>query len=71
MLPTELETIRSAAKRLPKYHFRKRHLAAEATRVPSGSLSSLRCNVLEHGPSTVLRTVPLPEASSGRNGPIS
>jgi hypothetical protein len=68
MLSTEFETAGPTAKRLPKYHFRKRHLASKPTSVPSRSFLRLRCNVLEHqpGPSTMLRMVPLPETSSGR-----
>jgi len=54
---------------LPKQNFWQRHLATEPTRLSNRLHLSLRCDVSEHSPcpSTMLRMVPLPEPSSGRN----
>ena len=43
------------------------HIAARRARLSHCAPASLWCNVLEHGPSTMLRMVPLPKTSSGRN----
>jgi hypothetical protein len=69
MLPPKLEPAWPLSKRLPEQHFRQGHLAAKLARISNRSVLSLWRNVLEHvaGPSTMLRMVPLPETSSGRN----
>ncbi len=69
MLSAELQAVRSGAKRLPQQHFGKRHLAAKFPRISDAVRTPLGRNILEHrdNPSTMLRMVPLPETSSGRN----
>jgi hypothetical protein len=66
MQPAELQPGRALAEPMPEDHFGKGHLTPQPARVGCGTRSRLRCDVFEHGPSTVLRTVPLPETSSGR-----
>jgi len=67
MLAAKFEAAGMPAKHLPQDNFRQAHFAPEVTCSRRRSRTRLRCNVLKHGPSTMLRTVPLPETSSGRN----
>jgi len=67
VLPAELQSVWPLTQPMPEYHFGKRHLPAQTARVSRRIGARLRCDVLEHGPSTMLRMVPLPETSSGRN----
>jgi len=64
MLASKFETGRSLTQRRPQQHFRKRHLPAQNARA-SYCLGWFP----EHGagPSTMLRMVPLPKTSLGRN----
>jgi hypothetical protein len=63
MLPTEFESPGALAEPLPEHDFRSRHDPTKSPRFPYGRFGSAK-----HGevPSTMLRTVPLPETSSGR-----
>jgi hypothetical protein len=68
VLPAKLEAARSSPKPMPEDHLRKGHLAPQMPRISRRARSRLWREILQHWrhPSTVLRTVPLPEASSGR-----
>jgi len=68
-LTPKFQPARTLSKFLPKQHLRQRHLTSEAAGLPHRVNSALWCRVLEHRfcPSTMLRMVPLPEPSSGRN----
>ena len=70
MLPTELHAIRPLPQPLPKNDLGKRHLAPQLPSSRRGSWPGFWRDVFQHGPSTVLRTVPLPETSSGRIFPM-
>jgi hypothetical protein len=69
MLASEFEPTWVLPEHLPQKHLRERHLTAKMASVSHSPLSGLRRDILEHEPcpSTVLRTVPLPETSSGRS----
>ena len=67
VLPPKFESVRPGAKPPPKQDFRQAHLFAKAPRAARRSASRLWCDISQHSPSTMLRMVPLPETSSGRN----
>ncbi len=69
MLPPKLQTARSRSQYLPQQHLRQRHLSAQLPRALYRSERSRWRLISQHrlSPSTMLRMVPLPETSSGRN----
>jgi hypothetical protein len=69
MFAPELETTRRLAQRLPEQDFGQAHITTSRPRSAYGVSSTFRQHILEHrdSPSTMLRMVPLPETSSGRN----
>jgi hypothetical protein len=70
MLSAELHSLRLMSQALPKNHLRQGHRLPKDPCVLNAVGSRFGCNIFEHpeGPSTMLRMVPLPETSSGRNG---
>src|SRR5213082_2438703 len=66
MLSPKFESVGTLSKPMPENHFWQRHLASKLARALRRARSCLGGNILQHDPSTVLRTVPLPETSSGR-----
>ena len=68
MLTAKLEATRSLTQPTPENYFRKTHLSPKLACFDRRAGASFRRDVFEHPlfPSTVLRTVPLPETSSGR-----
>jgi len=68
MLPAKLEALRTAAKCTPKQAFRQSQLPSQTSSLFNSAVARFRRHVSQHrrSPSTILRTVPLPEASSGR-----
>jgi hypothetical protein len=73
MLAAEFQAVRFLAEHLPKDHFGQSHLTPKVTRVFCRGLPRFRRDVFQHGycPSTMLRLVPLPETSSGRNWSVA
>ena len=66
MLASKLQAIRALSKPMPDDDLGQSHLATKLACAARGSRLRLWCDVFQHFPSTVLRTVPLPETSSGR-----
>ena len=69
VLAAELQTTRSSAQRLSQQHFRQSHRLPQSARLTDRPRFCLWRDILERNghPSTMLRMVPLPETSSGRN----
>jgi len=69
MLVPEFEPRRPLPQQPPQQHFGQAHGPSPTPRALHGAPATLRRMILEHreSPSTMLRMVPLPETSSGRN----
>ncbi len=69
MFMPKFESCRPLAKLSPEETFGQAHLAPSRPRLPHSPFASFRRMILEHRArrSTMLRMVPLPETSSGRN----
>jgi hypothetical protein len=68
VLAAELQAVWTLPEPMSEYHFGKAHRAPQLPRVAHRVRRRFWRNVFQHRrcPSTVLRTVPLPETSSGR-----